>query len=144
MRRSYAIFLLAAAGVFLIDQSLKELFVSGFYWESDCLTLGFTLNRGVAFSMLEFLGGWLKWILAILIAAGTLYAFAKGYIKTHPLLLGTLLGAAGGNLWDRFLHGGVVDYVYWHCGFEFAVFNFADVMIDVSVVGLLVASFKKK
>jgi signal peptidase II len=39
------------------------------------------------------------------------------------------------------LHGGVVDYVFWHCGFDFAVFNFADVMIDVAVVLILLIHF---
>jgi len=31
-----------------------------------------------------------------------------------------------------------VDYVAWHCGFDFAVFNFADVMIDVAVGWFLI------
>ena len=39
---------------------------------------------------------------------------------------------------DRFIHGGVVDYVFWHKWFEFAVFNFADVMIDFAVVILII------
>ena len=59
-------------------------------------------------------------------------------------MFGILFGAAIGNLYDRFVYGGVVDYVYWHCGFDFAVFNFADVMIDLSVLWLLLISFKKK
>jgi signal peptidase II len=32
--------------------------------------------------------------------------------------------------------------VYWHCGFDFAVFNFADVMIDIAVVWLLWINWK--
>jgi signal peptidase II len=32
--------------------------------------------------------------------------------------------------------------VYWHCGFDFAVFNFADVMIDLAVVWLLWINWK--
>ena len=28
----------------------------------------------------------------------------------------------------------VVDYVYWHYWFDFAIFNLADVLIDVAVV----------
>ncbi|MFA4832456.1 signal peptidase II, partial [Helicobacter pylori] len=38
-------------------------------------------------------------------------------------------------------HGGVVDYVYYHYGFDFAIFNFADVMIDVGVGVLLLRQF---
>jgi len=49
-----------------------------------------------------------------------------------------LAGGALGNVYDRFIHEGVVDYVAWHCGFNFAVFNYADVMIDIAVVWILV------
>ena len=57
---------------------------------------------------------------------------------------GLLLGGAFSNIYDRFIHGGVVDMVYWHCGFNFAVFNFADVMIDVAVVWILILNYKPK
>ena len=43
---------------------------------------------------------------------------------------------------DRFIHGGVVDYVAWHKWFEFAVFNFADVMIDLAIVIFLWQNLK--
>jgi len=49
-----------------------------------------------------------------------------------------LIGGALGNVYDRFVHEGVVDYVAWHCGFNFAVFNFADVAIDLAVAWILV------
>ncbi len=44
-------------------------------------------------------------------------------IKEYPLSSALILGGAIGNLYDRFTQGGVVDYVYWHCGFDFAVFK---------------------
>jgi signal peptidase II len=53
-----------------------------------------------------------------------------------------MVGAGLSNVADRFIYGGVVDYVYWHCGFNFAVFNAADVMIDIAVVWLLILNFK--
>ncbi|WP_200762932.1 signal peptidase II [Nitrosophilus alvini] len=144
MVRSYTVFFFAAIGVFIIDQTLKELFVEGFYYETKCITLGYTLNKGVAFSMLSFLEGYLKWILLLLIVAAFGYINLKRYILKYPFVLGILFGAAVGNLYDRFIHGGVVDYVYWHCWFDFAVFNFADVMIDLSVLWLIIINFKKK
>ncbi len=142
--RSYLAFFLMALGIFFIDRAVKELFLEGFYWESRCITLGFVLNKGVAFSMFAFLGEWLKWILVVLIAAVLGFALKDGIIARHPLLSGILFGAAVGNLYDRFLHSGVIDYVYWHCGFDFAVFNFADVMIDVAVAGFIYLHFFKK
>ena len=141
--RVYLQFFLMLLGVFFIDRSLKELFLQGFFWESRCITLGYTLNKGVAFSLFAFLGPYLKWILACLIATIFGYSLAKGWIKTHPLILGILFGAALGNLYDRFFYGGVIDYVYWHCGFDFAVFNFADVMIDLAVLLLFAAQVQK-
>ncbi|MRI59315.1 MAG: lipoprotein signal peptidase [Epsilonproteobacteria bacterium] len=137
-------FLSMALGVFLIDRALKELFFAGFYWESACITLGFVLNKGVAFSLFAFLGEWLKWILVGLIAFVLGYALKERIIDRHPLLSGMLFGAALGNLYDRFVYGGVIDYVYWHCGFDFAVFNFADVMIDLAVAGFIYLHFFKK
>ncbi len=144
MIRSYFIFFFAAIGIFLIDKSIKDLFINGLYIESKCITFGYTLNKGVAFSMLSFLNGYLKWILLFLIITAFGYINIKKYIFKHPLPLGILFGAAIGNLYDRFIYGGVVDYVYWHCGFDFAVFNFADVMIDLSIAWLLYLHFIQK
>ncbi|DAB32382.1 MAG TPA: signal peptidase II, partial [Sulfurospirillum sp. UBA11407] len=46
--------------------------------------------------------------------------------------------------YDRFIHGGVVDYFYWHRWFEFAVFNFADVMINIAVALILLIAYKNR
>jgi len=66
------------------------------------------------------------------------FIFKEGYIKRYAFPAGLLIGGALGNVYDRFIHGGVVDYVAWHCGFNFAVFNFADVAIDLAVVIILI------
>ena len=135
------VFLMALVGTFLLDQGIKELFVAGYDWQHRCLSLELHYNRGVAFSFLAFLGPWLKWVQALLIAGIVLYLFASKMIRQHPLALGMLLGAALSNLYDRFLHIGVVDYVAWHCGFNYAVFNFADVVIDLTIGWLLLRSW---
>ena len=142
MKKMLAFFLMGA-GVFLIDRALKDLFLHGFFIETSCITFGYVLNKGVAFSLFSFLGKYLKWILLTLIAALGVYLYRNKLLAKHPLIFGMLFGAAVGNLYDRFFYGGVIDYVYWHCGFDFAVFNFADVMIDLSVVLLLYFHFKE-
>lgn len=58
----------------------------------------------------------------------------------YPLSL--ILAAGSSNILDRFIHIGVVDYVYWHCGFDFAIFNLADVVIDIAIVWILWISYK--
>ena len=146
MLKAWAIFLLAAAGIYIIDQNIKAIFLAGWRWESSCISLTLVFNNGVAFSMFAFLGPWLKWIQLGLLAGVLVYIIHGKYLRRYGLPLGILFGAGIGNIADRFIHGGVVDYVYWHCGFDFAVFNFADMMIDVAVVWLLLESylFKKK
>lgn len=141
MLRNIFIFLLVVLGTFIIDQNIKFLFVEGFYWESSCISLELHYNRGVAFSMFAFLGENLKWIQTLLIVAIIGYIFYEGYLKEFPFPLGLLVGGAIGNLYDRFIHEGVVDYIAWHCGFEFAIFNFADVMINIGVISILILSY---
>ncbi len=137
--RIWAIFLLALIGTWWIDQGIKELFLGGYQWQSHCISLELHLNRGVAFSLFSSLGAWLKWIQIALISGLFLFFLKDGWIRTNPFPIGVLLGSAVSNLYDRFIHGGVVDYVYWHCGFDFAIFNYADVMIDLSVLWLFLA-----
>lgn len=141
MLRSFFILAAAAAGVFIVDQNIKWLFVEGFRYYTECIDLILVYNRGVAFSMFAFLEESLKWIqiaLLIGVVGYTLWLKKKCYV----LPVGIMIGAGFSNVYDRFIHGGVVDYVYWHCGFNFAVFNAADVMIDVAVLWLMILNFR--
>ncbi len=141
MFRVVSVFLLVAVGTWIIDQNIKMLFVHGYFWDSECISLELHYNKGVAFSMLAFLGPYLKWIQTVLIIGIIAYIVYEGYLKKYAFPLGLLIGAAVSNLYDRFLHGGVVDYVAWHCGFNFAIFNYADVMIDISIVWILLHTY---
>ena len=136
-----SILFLTLVGIFIIDQNIKMLFVDGFRYYTDCIDLILVYNRGVAFSMFAFLDEWLKYIQLVMVTGILIYIL---YLKKicYSIPAGLLLGGAFSNIYDRFVHGGVVDMVYWHCGFDFAVFNFADVMIDIAVVWLLVLNFK--
>ena len=132
---------LAMVGIFIIDQNIKQLFLDGFRYYTDCIDLILVFNKGVAFSMLAFLKEWLKWIQLVMLFGVVGYTiYLNNRIFSVPV--GILVGAGISNVYDRFIHEGVVDMVYWHCGFDFAVFNFADVMIDVAVVWLLWINWK--
>ena len=139
--RMFAIFFFVLLGTFIIDQSIKSLFVDGYYRAGECIDLVLHYNKGVAFSMFASLGIYLKWIQAMLVAIIFYVVLKEGYIKRYAFPIGLLLGGALGNVYDRFVHEGVVDYVAWHCGFNYAVFNFADVAIDIAVVWLLIMLF---
>ncbi len=135
------VFLITAFFVFIIDQMIKSVFVGGFDWQSSCISLELHYNNGVAFSMLAFLGENLKWLQLGLIFVLIFFMIKDGYVEKYSIPAGILVGAALSNLSDRFVYGGVVDYVAWHCGFDFAVFNFADVMIDFAIVWFLIYEF---
>jgi signal peptidase II len=148
--RLSTILLFTLTGIFIIDQNIKMLFVDGYRYYSDYMDLILVYNRGVAFSMLSFLEEWLKYIQLVMVSGILVYVI---YLKQlcYALPAGLLLGGAFSNVYDRFVHGGVVDMFYWH-GWPypvfgqsgFAVFNFADVMIDVAVVWLLILNYKPK
>ena len=142
--RKFAIFLFALVGIFILDQGIKDLFyLQHFDWQSKCISLELHLNKGVAFSMLEFLGDNLKWVQLSLVALLVFLAYSEKWLEKYPLSLGLVAGGAVGNLYDRFNINAVVDYVYWHCGFNFAVFNLADVMIDLGIGLIILQEFIK-
>ncbi|ASM39456.1 lipoprotein signal peptidase [Campylobacter sp. RM12327] len=132
--------------ILLLDQFIKQIFINGFRWNGEFFSLILTYNKGVAFSMFAFLEENLKYIQICIITLLLVYfIYQKKFFMQFPALIGILIGAGSSNLLDRFIHGGVVDYVFWHKWFEFAVFNFADVMINISVgLILLIEIFSKK
>jgi len=148
MMRNITVFLLVVLGTFIVDQSIKSWAMESvngvehaLIMKGSCINLELFYNRGVAFSMLSFLGENLKWVQLLLILGIVGYVFYEGYLKQYAFAIGLIVGGAIGNLYDRFIHEGVVDYVAWHCGFNFAVFNYADVMIDLGVAIILLMSF---
>ena len=132
--------------IMCVDQAIKYLFThGGLSVKSEWIDLVLTYNRGVAFSMFAFLSEYLKIIQLVLIVGIFGYLIGERAMLTRfNAELGIILGAGASNVLDRFIHGGVVDYVFWHKWFNFAVFNFADVMINLGVVIILLRLLIKK
>ncbi len=144
-KKYYIHFFVAISLVFIFDQIIKYIILSGFRWESSCISIVLVYNKGVAFSMFSFLGESLKFIQLLLLSGIIVYTLAvKDVLQRFGAPLGMVVGAGFGNIIDRFIHSGVVDYVYWHCYFDFAIFNFADAMINVAIVWIIYVSLKKK
>ena len=160
MAKSLFILALVLVGIFIIDQGIKEFFilkamelyhlpVEALYhrsvdvYETSCINMRLVFNYGVAFSMLSFLAEYLKWLQLVMITGVLAYVISLKKL-CYMLPAGILVGAGLSNVYDRFNHGGVVDYIYWHCGFNFAIFNFADMMIDLAVVWILFLNYKPK
>lgn len=145
MKRKIVIFCLSFFVIFILDRVIKMFILKQcgwntcLIWQSDILSLVLVFNRGVAFSLLSFLGEGLKYLQVLLLMGVVYWLFKYGrdlFIR-HAMAFGFIIAGGMSNILDRFVYGGVVDYVYWHFYFEFAVFNFADVMIDVGV-GLVI------
>ena len=131
--------------VFIIDQFVKFGFAN-LNWDVDgpYMSLKLAYNYGVAFSMFSFLEHNLKYIQLAIVLIGTLYLFKnQNVFKEYYLPIALLYAAGLSNILDRFTYGGVVDYFYWHYLFEFAIFNIADVMIDLAVVIIIYKQIKQ-
>ena len=122
--------------VFIIDQVVKFGF-SNLNWDVDgpYMSLKLAYNYGVAFSMFSFLEHYLKFIQLGIVLIATVYLYKnKNVFEEYYLPIALLYAGGLSNILDRFTYGGVVDYFYWHYLFEFAIFNIADVIIDLGVV----------
>ncbi len=131
--------------VFIIDQVVKYGFANlGWDVDGPYMSLKLAYNYGVAFSMFSFLEHYLKYIQLVIVLIATIYLFLnKDVFKEYYLPIALLFAGGLSNILDRFTYGGVVDYFYWHYGFEFAIFNFADVMIDLGVVIIIYKQIKQ-
>ena len=127
-----------------LDQAIKILFLSQWEWYSKCISLILAFNEGVAFSMFSFLEHKLKYVqLCILVGVIIYLFFNKDVFRIYFYPIVILFAGALSNIADRFVHGAVVDYVYWHCIFDFAIFNLADVLINIAVGLILYISYKE-
>jgi signal peptidase II len=145
MKRKLIIVIFLFITIFILDQVVKYGFAN-LAWDVDgpYMSLKLAYNYGVAFSMFSFLEYNLKYIQLLLIIIGTIYLLKNRDVFEEYYLPIALLYAGGlSNILDRFTYGGVVDYFYWHYLFEFAIFNIADVIIDLAVVIIIYKQIKE-
>ena len=131
--------------VFIIDQVVKYGFAN-LNWNVDGPYMSLTLayNYGVAFSMFAFLADYLKYIQLGIVLIAVIYLIKNEEVfKEYYIPIALLFAGGLSNILDRFTYGGVVDYFYWHYGFEFAIFNFADVIIDLAVAIIIYKQIKQ-
>lgn len=111
------------------------------------ISIELVFNTGVAFSFFTWLGEWLKYIQVglIITIVGILFA-QKELFREHYIAFSLMLSGGTSNIVDRFLYGGVVDYIYWHYKFDFPIFNLADIIIDCGIVLFIIQTlfFNKK
>ncbi|TKX28543.1 lipoprotein signal peptidase [Campylobacter sp. MIT 12-5580] len=149
MPKKIWLFILIFIAVFALDQLSKFLAIEylginkmpnfNTAFKSEYMDLVLVYNDGVAFSMLSFLKGYLKYLhLFLLLVLSGYLLWQKSFLKEHFIAFAMILAAGSSNLLDRFVHVGVVDMFFWHKWFEFAVFNVADVMINIGVALIII------
>jgi signal peptidase II len=104
-------------------------------------------NRGAAFSFLADGAGWQRaFLIAIAVGAVVLIVWLLRRHRDETLFsagLALVLGGAVGNLWDRLLHGHVVDFVLLHAGgWHWPAFNLADSAITVGAAMIIIDGFR--
>ena len=98
-------------------------------------------NRGVSYGLFQQdsdLGRWM--LIGIGVAASVFFAWWMWTSKRvlAALAFGLIAGGGLSNAIDRLVHGAVVDNFQFHyAGYEWYVFNLADVWISAGVVGIL-------
>ena len=136
-----------AAAIFLLDQITKWLIltqvmqpprvieVTGFF------NLVLTYNRGISFGMFRGDSPWQPWILSgisLVIVVGLVIWLSKQTRRLPALAIGGIVGGALGNVIDRMIHPGVVDFLDFHAmGWHWPAFNVADSAIVIGVVLLI-------
>ena len=67
----------------------------------------------------------------------------KDLNKYEEIIYGVLIGGIIGNLIDRVVHGSVIDYLDFNLfGYNFPVFNFADICIVISIILIIISICK--
>ena len=105
-------------------------------------------NTGAAFSFLAGHPGWQRWFFALIaIGASIGLTIWLRRLKAHEVLLAPslalIIGGALGNLYDRLVHGYVVDFLSFHAaGWYFPAFNVADIGITLGAAGLILESIR--
>lgn len=146
--------LLSTAILVAIDQGIK-------FWATMVLEpvgampfipgvmeLRYVLNKGAAFSMLAGKQTFLITFTGIALAALLVYLLAKRPTRKIEYFAWILVLSGGiGNFIDRILNQMVVDYLNF-LFMDFAVFNFADILVCVGIglliIDLLLDEMRKK
>jgi signal peptidase II len=101
-------------------------------------------NRGVSYGLLpqdSDLGRWGLILFAFAAALALIVWLARVTSPLAAAAIGLIVGGALGNAIDRMLYGAVADFFSLHAfGYQWYIFNIADVAIVAGVIGLLYES----
>ncbi|EKO3974591.1 signal peptidase II [Vibrio fluvialis] len=143
--------------VFVADIAIKLVVMNsmGYGWENRIEILPFfnllyVHNYGAAFSFLSDQAGWQRWLFTgIAFAVVGLLAFWMRSLpfsdKWNNMAYALIIGGAVGNVFDRVVHGFVVDYLDFYWGtYHWPAFNLADSAICIGAAMIILDGFRGK
>lgn len=138
--------------ILMLDQFIKLIINNSMKLGQDItiiphfFSLYYVKNTGAAFSILENNTTFLIIITVIFILLiDNLIKKEKDLGKLSIISLGLVLGGMFGNLIDRIIHHGVIDYLSFNfVNYRFPIFNLADIGITLGVFLLLISFMKKE
>lgn len=147
MKEKFKIILIAVISV-ILDQIVKYLIISKctLYKKNPVIdgffNITYVQNRGAAWGILN--NNIILLIVITVLALGLIcsFIFKESNIKKLDIVLyGMLLGGIIGNFIDRIFRGYVIDFLdFIIFGYDFPVFNIADMLIVISV-GIMIITY---
>ncbi len=141
--------------VFVADISIKLVVMHGmgYGWENRIEVLPFfnllyVHNYGAAFSFLSEQAGWQRWLFTAIafVVVGLLTFWMRrlpAADKWNNIAYASIIGGAVGNVFDRVVHGFVVDYLDFFWGsYHWPAFNLADAAICIGAAMIVLDSFR--
>ncbi|MGC6388329.1 signal peptidase II [Ewingella sp. S1.OA.A_B6] len=107
-------------------------------------------NPGAAFSFLADKGGWQRWFFAVIalvivVALLVLMYRSSGKQRMTNIAFAMIIGGALGNLFDRMVHGYVIDFIDFYVkNWHYPIFNLADSFICIGAVLVVLEGFLAK
>lgn len=155
MKKNALPWLWLSLAVFIFDQ-LSKWIMMRIMQEGQIKPIfpGFNLrlafNHGAAFSLFGQSSGWQQWLfgaIALLVSIGIiiwLYRLPR-HDRFQAAALALILGGAIGNVFDRIVHGYVIDFLEFYVKqWYWPAFNIADSAVVVGVVMLILINFLHK
>ena len=141
-----------SAIVIMIDQFIKLLISTKMKLNDEIevipnfFSINFVKNKGAAFSILQD-----QKILLVIISLVVLF-FLNKYIEKNKVFnklsitsFGFIIGGIIGNLLDRLIQDGVIDYLSFQFGkYFFPIFNLADSFIIIGMILIIISMIKEE
>jgi signal peptidase II len=140
-----------AALIFVADIAIKFAVIDNmqYGWShrievTSFFNLLYVHNYGAAFSFLGDQDGWQRWLFAgiAFFVCGLLISWMRklpSSDKWNNIPYALIIGGAIGNVFDRLVHGYVIDYLDFYWGsYHWPAFNLADTAICIGAAALII------